>query len=519
MGSRNHMKSEKLKLYLTKDNSVNIILSILIVGLTFTMLYLSPLRLDDWAWGRSVGIERLKTLSADYNGRFFSNIVTPILLHIPSVLRVVLELAVLGGVGYYLYRTVKNAYLFYLSLILLILIPAEMFNQTVTWVSGFTNYVLPVLSVLFLYDLCINQILEGKRLSVPATCIICLIVVLSQGIMETTTIYIFFLLMITLFIYYDRYKKISVSCALFIIFSIIGVLLMSSNGGYMKAINGEDYKEIHISGGLINSLSYAWETFVINIVVKWMTYGYMSVITAFTMIPFSLFVTKRFRRLNAVISTLFFAVFFYCLIEKAWLDDRRAGRTVFAVLSILFCLYIIYLLLNSVLTRKEKQNGFICAFSQIVLVGPLVFVYPAPERCFLQPYIHWILLFCFMIRHIAENIEIKSFADRFKAKFSVSVMGMLTRVLITAVLILAIAGQSIAYKTYKLRDEAIAKGIESGSEEIIIPEVPNYIQYCIGANVFDFDDYWMENYKLYYGIPNEVKVTFIDYYEYIENYT
>ena len=67
------MKSEKLKLYLTKDNSVNIILSILIVGLTFTMLYLSPLRLDDWAWGSSVGIERLKTFFPDYNGRFFSN--------------------------------------------------------------------------------------------------------------------------------------------------------------------------------------------------------------------------------------------------------------------------------------------------------------------------------------------------------------------------------------------------------------------------------------------------------------
>lgn len=519
MGSRNHMKSEKLKQHLTKDNSVNIILSVLIVGLMFAMLYLAPLRSDDWAWGSSVGLERLKTLFADYNGRFFSNILTAILLHIPAVLRVVIELAVIGGVGFYLYKIVRNTYLFYFSLILLILIPAEMFNQTVTWVSGFTNYVVAVLSVLFLYYLCINHILENKHLSVPAAGIICLIIVLSQGILETATIYIFFLLLVTLIFFYDRYKKISIPCAVFLIFSILGAALMSSNGAYMKIINGEDYREIHITGGLSSILSYAWDMFVTNIVVKWMTYGYMAVITSFAMIPFSLFVTKKFRKVNAVISTLFFALFLYCLIEKTWLDARRTGRSVFAVLSILFCIYIIYLILNSKISRKEKQNGFICAFSQIVLVGPLVLVYPAPERCFLQPYFHWVLLICFLITHTVRNAEIMSFTDKIKTKFSVSDMGLLTRILITAVLILSIAGQSIAYKTYRLRDEAIAKGIESGSAEIVIPEVPGYIQYCIGANVFEFDEYWMENYKRYYGIPDDVKVTFIDYYEYVERYT
>ena len=45
------MKSDKLKQHLVKDNWVNIVLSVLIVGLTFAMLYLAPLRSDDWAWG------------------------------------------------------------------------------------------------------------------------------------------------------------------------------------------------------------------------------------------------------------------------------------------------------------------------------------------------------------------------------------------------------------------------------------------------------------------------------------
>ena len=48
---------------------------------------------------------------------------------------------------------------------------------------------------------------------------------------------------------------------------------------------------------------------------------------------------------------------------------------------------------------------------------------------------------------------------------------------------------------------------------------PSYTKYCIGANVLSFDDYWMDNYKRFYGIPNDVTVTFVDYYTYLEEYT
>ena len=513
------MKTDRLKLHLKKENSVNIVLSLFIVGLTFAMLYLAPLRLDDWTWGSSIGIDRLKTFSAGYNGRFFSNTLTPILLHIPTIFRVVFEVAVLGGVGYCLYRCVKNAYLFYFSLILILLIPAEMYNETVTWVSGFTNFIVPIFSVLFIYNLCINHILENKQLSVVSICLICPVVILSQGILETTTIYIFFILVVTLCLYYVRYKKLSIPCAIFLICSVIGALLMFSNEGYIKNINGQDYKEIHITGGLPFILSYAWSMYLENIITRWMAYGFMSVIVSFTMIPFSLVMSKRFSRINALISTGFFAMYMYCLVEKAWLDERRMGRTVFAILSIVFCLFILYLIINSKLSTKDKQNGFICAFSQIVLIAPLVFVYPTLERCFLQPYIHWILLVCFMLKHITGSEGIKAFVEKAKRKITIYDVGMITRLLVCAFLILSIAGQSIAYKAYKLRDEAIAKGLESGSSEIVVPEVPNYTKYCIGANVLSFDDYWMENYQRFYGIPYDVKVTFVDYYDYLEEYT
>lgn len=512
------MKTDRLKLHFKKENSVNIVLSLIIVGLTYAMLYLAPLRLDDWTWGSSIGIDRLKTFSAGYNGRFFSNTVTPVLLHIPAFIRVIFQVAVLGGVGYYLYRTVKNAYLFYLSVLLILLMPAEIYNQTVTWVSGFTNFVLPILSVLFVYHLCTNVILENKPVPLPAILIICPVIILSQGILETTTIYIFFMLAVTLCLYYVRYKKLSIPCAIFLICSIVGALLMFSNGGYIKNINGQDYKEIHITGGPAFILWYAWNTYIENIVVRWMAFGFMSPIVSFALIPYSLLMTKKFSRINALLSTGFFAVFMYCLVEKAWLDERRMGRTVFGVICILFCIYILYNIINSKISREEKQNGFLCAFSQIVLVAPLVFVYPTLERCFLQPYIHWILLLCFMLRQMALSDDFKSFVEKAKSKVKVSDVGMITRLLLCAFLILSITGQSIAYKAYKLRDEAIAKGLESGSSEIVVPEVPNYTKYCIGANVLSFDDYWMENYKRYYGIPNDVTVTFVDYYVYLDEY-
>lgn len=512
------MKTDRLKLHFKKENSVNIVLSLLIVGLAYAMLYLAPLRLDDWTWGSSIGIDRLKTFFAGYGGRFFSNTLTTILLHIPTAFRVVFEVLVLGGIGYYLYRCVKSTYLFYLSLLFLLLIPAEMYNQTVTWVSGFTNFVLPVLSVIFVYNLCINHILENKPLSAPIICLICPVIIVSQGMLETATIYIFFILFVTLCLYYSRYKKLSIPCAIFLICSIIGALIMFSNDVYMNAVNGQGYREIHITGGPAFILTYAWNTFIENSVVRWMAFGYMSVVVSFVLIPYSLLMSKSFRRLNTLLSAGFFAVFMYCLVEKAWLDERRMGRTVFGVISILFCIFVVYLILNSRISKEEKQNGFICAISQIVLVAPLAFVYPALERCYLQPYVHWILLLCYLLNIFANNSDLKSFVEKAKTKITISDVGMITRLLVCAFLILSIYGQSIAYKTYKLRDEAIAKGLESGSTEIVVPEVPNYTKYCIGANVQSFDDYWMENYKRFYGIPSDVTVTFVDYYVYLDEY-
>ena len=78
-----------------------IAISMLITFLLLTfVITLFPYSLDDWAWGGSVGIERLQTWFDNYNGRYFGNILVLILTR-SDVLRASFEALTLTLIGYF----------------------------------------------------------------------------------------------------------------------------------------------------------------------------------------------------------------------------------------------------------------------------------------------------------------------------------------------------------------------------------------------------------------------------------
>ena len=66
-----------------KDNKYSAFYGAIII-LFFVMFYMSPYRLDDWTWGRKVGINHLMNHFQGYNGRYFGNIIVLLLLRIPD---------------------------------------------------------------------------------------------------------------------------------------------------------------------------------------------------------------------------------------------------------------------------------------------------------------------------------------------------------------------------------------------------------------------------------------------------
>ena len=492
---------------------------LIIFVLAFVMLLLSPVRLDDWSWGGTIGILRLNRYFADDNGRYFSDLLVVILTRLPKWVCALVQTVILGAILFIFKKLIKGTYLFCLAVILLLLMPLEIFTQTITWVAGFSNYAVSVFFVLFVYELCINRILEDKSMKIRSICLICPVILISALILETSTLYIIFLLILTQVFYISLYKKVSPACFVFLLFAVIGAVIMFSNGGYSMALNGESPKAITISGTLSELCVSKWEEYRCNLATKWLGISrYLTAFIAFTLIPYSAFVTKKRRIADIVISIALFVLFFYDITEMAWRDSRRIGSSVYACAGIFLCLFLIYLFIRSAVSKLDKYVLLICILSQLALVSPLPFVYPVHERLFLQTYFHWVILVCLMWHHIMNSDKVRDCSISIKRLLSAKTITMVTQAVVILFLCLSIFGQSVGYKASEYRDLAIRKGLEQGASDIYLPCVPWDGIYAYGANLSEWDLYWVNIFKDYYGIPEQTTIHFIDYYDFVTNY-
>lgn len=237
------MKNDKNKIYK---------IGFLILLLILCMLF--PYTGDDWAWGSTIGLERLATLFKNYNGRYAGNIIVLILSRF-KFLRIICVSLVLYFIVYFQYILInkKKFTLFLLDCSLLLLIPKSIFREAVVWTSGFTNYALPTFLII-LYFVMINRKLFSK-LTIFFMFILGFITALF---VEHITIYIIvinILLLLYTFIKNKKYKKFNQLSKYisYLIGATLGAILMFSNGAYRSIINNTDtYRDIPTSG--INSI-------------------------------------------------------------------------------------------------------------------------------------------------------------------------------------------------------------------------------------------------------------------------
>ena len=180
-----------------KDNKYSAFYGAIII-LFFVMFYMSPYRLDDWTWGSKVGINHLMNHFHGYNGRYFGNIIVLLLLRIPAVFRATIQVVIMILV----FKTIRpimqhNPLQIVLFLCLFLLMPIGVFAQSISWISGFSNFVLSLLLVthVFSYAVITNTDVATtweKKLGNAV------IVFLGCLVLETATIYIVCILFTTL---------------------------------------------------------------------------------------------------------------------------------------------------------------------------------------------------------------------------------------------------------------------------------------------------------------------------------
>ena len=140
-----------LKFYRNTDKKI-LIFSVVIFSVFALLAYLFPYSGDDWAWGSEIGAERLQNWFEGYNGRYAGNLLVMTLTRSKGLCVFVMALClVLAGLFPSLFAGVKGLASFALGTVFLLVIPGEVFTQSVVWTSGFSNYVPPALLTLFYF--------------------------------------------------------------------------------------------------------------------------------------------------------------------------------------------------------------------------------------------------------------------------------------------------------------------------------------------------------------------------------
>ena len=479
----------------------------IVCAFLFIMLFKSPLRGDDIAWGARIGLERLQNGFAGYNGRYLGNLAVIALTRLPAMLRALVELSVIALLFYCVHLFLKRentAWIFFLCLFFSM--PLEIFTQTITWTSGFSNFFF---SALFVTAVLLADLKLAEQASPPkglSWAPFFLLVFAGQLFLENATIYILALSVCVSALYYFRFRKFSTLLMLQLVAALAGAALMFSNSAYVSAVtqNGGTYKSLNIQSNLFTLAHSALGTFKYVVVKKW--FGTNTVVNLAISLLCSAYCLLRKNKLFSTGGIVFSAVFVYGLIFKA--NPLFNSLNFLCLLSFLFVLYISLVVLLCVKVQEDKTRLLALIFSVLMLMLPLTVAEPLSERCFMNTYLFWALIAAEFFRLIFTEASVR----RPNSKLIISIASSLC---LLACLISLTAGQTLSWQIQEARLDAIEKFNslrEREREQLILPLVPQSELYCYGIN--PEYEYWHNNYKEFYEIDLSVELIFVDYEEY-----
>lgn len=500
----------KFKNYYKENYNNWLILGIILFIGYFFIFYMTPMRLDDLTWGSNIGIQRLQNWFDGYNGRYVGNIIVIALTRMPAAFRAIMQLALVLYFFKLVYELLeKHIIAFFASLIAFLLMPLTIFSQTISFVAGFANYFVSAIIILTILKMEMAIVLENRHFHKSQLLLLYSLCFLGQLILETCTIHLCLLTLFCAITYIVQYKKTSMTAIISFILSVLGAVIMFSNKAYLAALQGDSsitYKDIAISKDILSLIQKYLSTFINIIVPKWT--GNNSVLNIVLTI-FLILINKTSKKTSSKLNTcmqltgiMFLAFFLYDLID---IQIFSWGKPIWAIISLAFWGYLALTIFLSVTDSKTKLTLTVLCFSQPILVCPLLFVSPIGDRCFLHPYIFSIILTGYLIKfYMEERAEIiYSSGSAFHWRGGIFAVFFLISFLI--------ASQTPSWHIEKLRKQEIKHCIETGSDTLVLPNVPYSTQYCFGANISNDNHYWLSNYKNYWKIPQNVKLSFVDY--------
>ncbi len=484
----------------SKQQSIVFIIISTIIFLTFaTLVFLFPYTGDDWAWGSSLGLDRLHKFFADYNGRYAGNLL--VLLLTRSRFFKIFLMALTNYLlcfSCYKYAPHKKNLCLLFSFVLFLSMPREIFAQAVVWTSGFANYIPPTL-ISITYILLAKNIFDSKVPVYPKYIFIPTFLLGFVGALfiETSTLFNCILGLLIIVFSLLKFKKFYLSHLSFLIGSVVGAFCMFSNGAYSAIAAGTDNyrdapfdKEELISTYLEHRRIIYENLFLSNGTV-------CSIICVLLIITTVLFISKN--RNSALIAASLFAtglnvISLVLILLRYTLSLSRSIQLTCAIIFIISLLLVVMICVR----KGERLKMLLPLCSILFLVVPLLVVKPIGPRCLFAPFMMLVMFTVYLFSYIIDGLNNSDI--KYKTLFSLFSITIVIQTSIYASIFIPI------YKYDTNRNALAVTQDESGEKTIIISELPNE-KYLWTPD--PKKEPWITRYKLFWGIDDSAELKIV----------
>lgn len=478
-----------------------VILSLIVVFL-FTITF--PYTGDDIEWSLT---KISPSLLADFahnvglNGRYLGNLFVSFMTKSILVRGIIMSIVLVTIVSLIKKETKISSLVIWL---LLLLMPLQMFKQSIVWTSGFTNYVISTAFLLVSLLLLKKSFKEDGN--IKGGFINLIVIFLSGLFIENLTVFLVLITIVLNIIYYLKNKKVNVSLLFAFIGSIIGAITMFSHPAYYHVVDGSDTYR-----GYANSIMKLIEvpaTNFVNIISYYVAASSVALIGLLTIL-LAVYNKKNKAELNhktekIVMFSLGYMTFYSlyiltCRLNSSWQIFLSYTRYLDALLT---GIYLVLLVVTIILLFKNNKKFIDILSVLLVIIGltaPLFMVNPIGPRNFFMIYTLEVILVCYILKETEIDYM----------KYS--------KVIIMSIIIYLIHYASIYtyinYTEIKRNDYILYKSDNTTDTYITVPNIP-YHEY-----VWDMDfikEHRQNIYKNKYNLRDNITFKFVDLEEWEE---
>lgn len=473
------------------------------------LAYNTPLTHDDWAWGSTIGLDRLKSWFDNYNGRYLGNIVVMILtryewlkilaMALCGMLLVVLSARLVTG-------DMRIKYI--ASSVVFFSVPLGMYAQTFGWVSGFSNYNVSI--VLLLIYLCvISNILEEEapKYNVFECTMVVPLGIATQLFMEHITIYSILMALAVISYTYYRFKKFYAVQFLYFGSTIIGAIIMFSNNAYSSIFAGNDgYRSVSVNAD-VSFLKKIFDVYTEEMYPFLFSNNIiLNIIISMICIIILTKTSKMIASSNKVLKNTWIFFFVIYSLYKPLVVNMLRINNLFgkytnefeAIISFLFYCSIFLIVLFYIKEKQVKHKLIFYWISIGCISAPLVFVQPFGPRNFLASY----TFFCIIVIELLVYVISKGYVNK-QLIHKASIM-LLSTLSVCYFYVFTMNGSVDRQRISHLHAEVL-----SGSKTIEFTHLP-YESYLWGATPKK-DSLFYKRLKKFHGIPDDVEINIIGY--------